>query len=188
VEIPVGGGTGTVIASGLSYPNGLAFDDGTLYATEGAGNSIDTITGGVVTQLVTGLNSPNGLAFDSEGDLFVVNHGDSSVLEYTSAGVPVGIPPFIAQSSAQGPKTIAIDSEGDYYVTDNNDDTVTEYGPTGNLIATFDNGAFNGPCFVTVDIDPAPEPTTCALLIAGLGLLFFMHRRKTATAARVTVK
>jgi sugar lactone lactonase YvrE len=186
VEIPVGGGTGTVIASGLSFPNGVAFNDGTLYATEGAGDSIDTITGGVVTQLVTGLDSPNGLTFDSAGDLFVVDHGSSSVLEYTSAGVPVGVPPFIAQLSAQGPKTIAIDSAGDFYVTDNGDSTVTEYGSTGNLIATFDNGAFNGPCFVAIDV--VPEPTTCLLLIAGLGLLFFMYRRKAAPVARVTVK
>jgi streptogramin lyase len=190
VEIPVGSPAdtvGTVIASGLNFPNALAFDDGTLYATEGAGNSVDTITGGVVTQIVTGLNSPNGIAFNSAGDLFVVDHGNSSVLEYTSAGVPVGVPPFIAQLSAQGPKTIAVDSEGDFYITDNSNNTVTEYSPTGTLITTFNSSDFSGPCFITT-IDPVPEPTTCVLFIAGLGVLFFMGRRKAATLARVTVK
>jgi len=185
VEIPTGGGTGTVVASGLGTPNAVALEGGTLYVTSGI---VDTVTGGVTTPFATtDLTSPNGLAFDSAGNLLVVNHGTSQILEYSPTGTLIGsaVEPAYA-SSVNAPKDVALDSLGDFYVTDAGDNTVTEYNSSGQLVqvySTFPGGAsaFDGPCFLTTEL-VVPEPTTYALLLSGLGLLFFMARRKTAMA------
>ncbi len=176
LEIPVGGGPGTVVASGFSAINDLAFDNGTLYVTDGGAGSIDAVSGGSITQLVTGLSSPNGLAFDNAGHVFVVQHNSSTISEYTTTGTVVDSS-FITETGAQGPKTLAIDSAGDFYITDNGDNTVTEYNAAGDLLATFSSSTFNGPCFVATDI-AVPEPSTYALLLA---------RRSPAALYSVTV-
>jgi sugar lactone lactonase YvrE len=178
VEIPVGGGSDSVIATGFSAINGLAFSNGTLYATDGGAGTVDSVVGGVITPIVTGLSSPNGITFDAAGNLmYVVQHGNSEISEFTVGGVPISNP-FISQTSAMGPKTIAIDSQGDFFVTDYNDSTVTEYDPTGAiLLNTFQSSDLNGPCFVVTQV-AVPEPATYALLFAGLGIVYFMNRRR----------
>ncbi len=182
------------VTSGMNFPNALAFDNaGNLYVTNGQGNSIVkiSISGGLVsgvTSIVsTGLNSPNGIVYDTvgknTGDLFVVDHNSSSVLEYTAAGVPVGSHPFIANTSVSAlnqPKTIAVDSAGDFYVTDYGDNSVTEYNSSGVLIHVYNSaGAFNLPCSVVTET-VVPEPAAYALMSAALALLFILARRKTA--------
>jgi len=190
VEIPTGGPPApeSVLVKVAPGANDVVIHDGTFYLTDGV---VSTISGGVATPFASaGLSSPNGIAFDdvgiNAGNFFVVNHGTSSVLEFNDiTGAPVGTHPFITDlNPSDQPKTIAIDSAGNFYVTDNGDNTVTEYDPTGTMVLnTFNaSGDFDGPCFVLTE--PAltvPEPSTYALLIAGLGLLFFMGRRKTAT-------
>jgi len=177
LQIPVGGGADSVLASGFSAINYVSYENGTLYVTDGGAGTLDTVSGGTVTPLVTGLSSPNGMTFDSNGNLFVVQHGSSTISE-----IPFGtttVNPIIAQTSSQGPKAIAIDSLGDFYVTDNTDSTVTEYNSTGNLIATFSSLNFNGPCYIVDQQLAVPEPSTYALMLVGLGgLLYFRSRRK----------
>jgi len=183
IEIPVGGGSDSVIATGFSAINGLAFSNGTLYATDGGAGTVDSVIGGVITPIVTGLSSPNGITFDAAGNLmYVVQHGNSTVSEYTVGGVPVATP-FITQTGEMGPKTIAIDSLGDFYVTDYNDSTVTEYDSMGNLLNTFASSDLNGPCFVVTQV-AVPEPATYGLLLVGLGIVYFVNRRrKVATVS-----
>ncbi len=180
IEIPVGGGTDTVLASGFSAPNGVAFDSNTLYASDGgSGNTIDTISNGSSSTVISALSSPNGLAFDSAGNLFVVQHGTNAITEFL-AGSTVGTT-FIQQTSAQGPKAIAIDSTGDFFITDNTSGTVTEYSKAGALLDTFTNPNFSGPCYITTEL-AVPEPTTYALIFAGMGALYFMRRKKAIEA------
>jgi sugar lactone lactonase YvrE len=190
VEIPVGSAAdsiGTPVVSGLGTPNAVAIENGTLYVTA---VSVHSVSGGVASpygNTATYLTTANGLAFDSAGNLLVVNHGTSQILKFNSSGDYVGsaVQPLYA-SSVDGPKDVAIDSIGDFYVTDSTDDTVTEYNSSGALINIFSTDidgdqAFNGPCFVTTEL-VVPEPTTYALLLSGLGLLFFFARRKAAMA------
>jgi serine/threonine-protein kinase len=188
VEIPTGGGSVETLATGLTAPNDVVFANGVLYATEGGSNQVVTIADGGAAPLVTGngLSSPNGIAFDG-GNLLVVNHGSAQVLAYSTGGTNLGSAvqsPYL--SSLNQPKAIAVDSEGDFYVTDNGDETVTEYSPTGVLLQVYStdaggNPAFNGSGFIVTQ-STVPEPTTYALMFAGLGVLIFMARRKAATA------
>jgi len=178
LQIPVGGGSGTILASGFSAINGVGFSGGTLYATDGGAGAVDTVTGSTPTTYVNGLSSPNGIAFDSAGDMFLVEHGSSTIAEIPFGSTTASA--FITQTSAQGPKDVAIDSSGDFFITDNSNNTFTQYSPTGVLIATFAGSSFNGPCFVVTQA-AVPEPSTYALMLAGLGLLYFRNRRKLAT-------
>src|SRR5512135_3305423 len=68
-------------ASGLSSPQGLAFDaSGNLFAANSGNNTIAKITsGGTVSPFASGLSSPQGLAFDASGNLYVANNGDSTI-------------------------------------------------------------------------------------------------------------
>jgi streptogramin lyase len=182
-------GVGSTFVSGLSTPNGLAVDSlGNIYVAEGGGsNIIDEISPlGVVTTFATaanGLDNPNGLAFNAAGDLFVVNEGatSESIEEFDSTGT---IHSTFTTTGLDGAKDLAFDSEGDLYVTNSLNGTITEYDPSGteSLFAT--DLAY--PCFVITDptggnvINDTPEPSTYALLGAGLGLLVFLKRRKAA--------
>ena len=69
------GGAQSTFASGLNYPDGLAFNSaGDLFeADHGSGNIYEFTPGGAQSTFASGLNSPVGLAFDSAGDLFVAD-------------------------------------------------------------------------------------------------------------------
>jgi sugar lactone lactonase YvrE len=175
-------GVGTTFATGLDAPNGITFDSaGNLYVANGGSNTIDEITSGgtVSTFASAGLSSPNGVAFDSAGNLFVVNHNSSSIGEYSSTGIPL-LSPYSTNFTLDGPKGLAFDSEGDLFVTDYADNSVTEYNTNG-VETTFATG-ISGACFVTVQPDAVPEPSTYAMLAAGLGALVYLARRKALQA------
>ena len=187
--IPFGspmGTTGTVVAKGVGAANSLAMYQGVLYITDGGDNSIDKVSGGVATPFITGygLNSPNGIVFDSAGNMFVVNHAATpSILEFNSSGALVKT--LATLNASDFPKTIAMDSTtGDLYVTDYNDGTVTEYNSTTGAVIHIFNAPedFYGPYGIAIQPSSitVPEPSTYALLIASLGLIFFITRRKLA--------
>lgn len=82
-------GTQSTFASGLSAPNGLAFNTaGDLFVSSGDGGStITEITpGGSQSLFASGLNSPATLAFDKTGDLFVAEEGGYDILEFAANG------------------------------------------------------------------------------------------------------
>jgi sugar lactone lactonase YvrE len=81
--------SGTVFASGLTGPYGLAFDtSGNLYSSNLNNNSISKITpNGSVTPFVnSGLNSPRSLAFDALGNLYCANFNNNNIVKITTNG------------------------------------------------------------------------------------------------------
>jgi streptogramin lyase len=176
------GSTGSTFASGLTTPNGLAIYDGSLYVADGSpGNTIDEIslsTRHVINPFIGGLNKPNGLAVEGSS-IYEVNKGSSQVLDFNAiTGGSEGVAVTDA-ANMLGSNGLAIDSIGDFYVTDEGDNSVTEYNPAGHLIAVFNSG-FTGPNYIATDLAAVPEPSTYALLVAGLGALFVICRRKKA--------
>src|SRR5260221_293021 len=85
------GGARSIFASGLSIPNGLAFNSaGDLFeADEGSGNIFQFTPGGLQSTFASGLNFPFGLAFDSADNLFESDYNYpslGSIYEFTPNG------------------------------------------------------------------------------------------------------
>src|ERR1035441_5309877 len=77
------------IASGFSYPQGLAFDSlGDLFVAEyGLGDITEITPGGARSVFASGLGIPQQMAFDGAGNLFVTSQTLNSIIEITSSGV-----------------------------------------------------------------------------------------------------
>jgi sugar lactone lactonase YvrE len=145
----------------LDVPNGLAFDSGgnlwvvdqnnnrvleykAPFSTHEAatlviGQSSFTSSGTATTS--TGLSGPSGLAFDSGGNLWVVDTGNSRVLEYKTpfsigeaATLVIGQSSFTSSDFSTTNSTglsyatgIAFDSGGNLWVADQGNNRVLEY-------------------------------------------------------------
>ena len=170
-------GVQSTFASGLSYPQGLAFNSaGNLFVSEQGGNIYEFTTGGARSIFASGLNNPVGLAFNSAGNLFVANYADGNIIEFTPSG---------AQSTfASGlslPYGLAFNSAGDLFDTDDGfsgiPSYIYEFTPDG-VESTFASG-FD---YITgLAFQPVPEPSALGLLAVGVTALL-VHRRRCATA------
>lgn len=81
------GGVRSTFATGLSGPDGLAFDsNGNLFEADwGSGYIYEIAPGGSRSIFAIGLDKPNGLAFDDNDNLFVSDDSDT-VYEFTPGG------------------------------------------------------------------------------------------------------
>ena len=80
MKVPIGGGTPTIIASGQSFPFGIAIDDTYVYWTNNGTNAGGTvmkapIAGDSVTTLASGQNFPLGIAVDGTSVYWTNNLG-----------------------------------------------------------------------------------------------------------------
>ena len=139
------GGAPTTFASGLNYPEGLAFDSaGLLYVVSG-----DTIVkfptvptpGGSQTGspfVPTGLFSVFGLNFNG-GFFYVANGGANTIEKFTTAGTRV--PPSFA-STDLSPVSLAFDSAGNLYTANHGANTIQMF-PAGGSPSVFASGVSN---------------------------------------------
>jgi sugar lactone lactonase YvrE len=145
----------------LNLPNSIAFDSsGNLWVADQNNNRVleykapfstheaatlvigqSSFTGGAAATSSTGLSGPTGLAFDSGGNLWVVDMGNSRVLEYMTpfstgeaATLVIGQSSFtssdFADTNSTGvsyPTGLAFDSGGNLWVADQGNDRVLEY-------------------------------------------------------------
>lgn len=144
-----GYGAAVSVASGLTYPNGLAVDGfgNLIFAsyssgyTSGSGNTPSTgailelpWTGtgfGSPVTLASGLNFPSYLRLDAAGDIFVTIPSDAnldansgSLLELTKTGNSYSSPATIA-SGFSYPYAVAVDSGGNVFIIDYPADSAT---------------------------------------------------------------
>ena len=178
-------GTATLLASvhedaeGLSFaPQGFGtYAAGTLFvASEGSGTLRAITPGGVVSNAVTGLPGAEMVSF------VPLNLGLS--------GNP--LEGFYAASFANN--IIKADASqflpylGDAIITSETGHQVWDIHYNGSTFVTTQIGTFPAQpedgIFVTADIirQPIPEPETYALMMAGLGVLGFVARRRRASA------
>jgi DNA-binding beta-propeller fold protein YncE len=130
-------GNGSVLASGLYNPMGLAFDSsGNLYAAN-FGSSSGTIdrfspSGTYLgTFYSTASDMPSGLAIDSSDNLYVTEH---SVIEKISpSGTDLGT--FASAPGSYWPVGLAFDSSGNLYMT--RPSYIVRFSPSGDELGTF---------------------------------------------------
>ena len=176
-------GTATLLApvgadaEGLSFaPQGFgAYAAGTLFvASEKLASLLAITPSGVVTTVVSGLSVPEMVSF------VPLNLGSSlnPVEGFYAASYPTDI-----QKAAAADFVPYI---GHAIVTGEGGGQVYDILWNGSAFVTTDIGPFPGQAedgiFVTADIiqNPVPEPETYALMLAGLGVLGFVARRKQA--------
>ena len=128
------GGVGSVFtSSGLSQPEGLAFDSlGNLYAANFnfGTNTIEKFNPGAVASVFAdandGLSRPTGLAFDSAGNLYAANGLNATIVKIT----PGGVGSVFANTGLSGPLGLAFDSVGNLFVA-NQSNKIVKFTPGG---------------------------------------------------------
>ena len=144
---------GVFASTGLSMPQGLAFDAaGNLYAANEGTDSIEKFspTGmdlGVFAS--TGMNYPCGIAFDSSGNLYVANWSSSTIEEYSPSGKDLGV---FASAGLDQPAGLAFDSSGNLYAVNWGNSTIEKFGPSGGSGSTFaSSSALDHPAGLAID-------------------------------------
>jgi sugar lactone lactonase YvrE len=89
------------------------------YAPSELGTSGDPTPGVVVSASAQTLSVPEGMAVDQSGDLWVVNAGDGSVVEYSAAqlGASGNPTPVETITGLDAPLSVAFDANGDLWVS-----------------------------------------------------------------------
>ncbi len=186
-----GSADGTGNSARFNFPDGVAVDtNGNVYVADSSNETIRKITpAGVVTTLAglagaygtadgTGngarFNWPVALAVDASGNIFVVDHQNSTIRKVTQSGVVTTLAGFPGSGGAADgtgnvarfsiPNGIAIDNTGNIYVADYGNNAirkVTQAGVVTTLagLSSDPDSAdgigsvvrFNGPAGVAVD-------------------------------------
>jgi DNA-binding beta-propeller fold protein YncE len=181
-EVASGGAT-SIYTTDVTGINDVAFDKaGNLYVSTGSSDGITVTTttkfSGNLNVIGPALNGPDGLAFDSQGNLYVVNDFDPSVEKIAPGGIGSTL---VNGTDLSTPRGIALNNaQTDIYVVDQNNGTVSEYNILNGDLVNLYTG-FCGPNFIA-DLPsgslPIPEPSTYALLLGGVGALYFFNRRR----------
>jgi sugar lactone lactonase YvrE len=170
------GGVESTFASGLTVPEGLAFNSaGDLFVADYYGGNIYEFTpGGTRSAFATGLSGPEALAFNSAGDLFVADWGSDNIYEFT----PEGTRSIFALGLLLWPTGLAFNNAGDLFEADSFSGKIYEFTPDG-VRSTFASG-LNYPTGLAFQPEPAPEPSAFGLMAVGATALFVCQRRKLA--------
>ena len=172
------------LITGLDHPLAIAISGTNIYVENGngLGNSVTvgeyTTSGGTVSaSLISGIGvpvqNPGGIAV-SGSDLFVANTDANAIGEYTLSGTPVNTS-FITGGFGS-PTDMTIYGTNIYVNVQST--FINEYSTSGSTVAHPLIGLDPSiPANLGIAVGPVPEPSTAALLLAGLGSAAFWLRR-----------
>jgi sugar lactone lactonase YvrE len=142
----------SIYASGIPTPNGLAFDkNGNLFITssfQGAIYKIDE-SGNVELFIENDLirsHDPNfgfganGIAITNNGDIYVANTGDSSIIKISGDNLTI----FGQKGEFPGADGLALDSAGNLYIAQNSANRISALTPNGETIVIAENDDSEG--------------------------------------------
>jgi hypothetical protein len=112
-------GSRRVFASGLSNPQGLAFDSaGNLYVAVPSRNVILKFApDGRQTTFASGISKPHRLAFDAFGFLWVTDPGAEALYAITPSGVVILVDTSVDDPELTGLNDLAFDEAGNLFLT-----------------------------------------------------------------------
>lgn len=131
---PDGSTLSTAFGMPLTYPGGLAFQNGDLYVAYGFNETkVARISadGTVINPVfASGLpSSPSGLRFDSQGNLYVIHGGN--IAKFSATGTLLN-PNFI--TGFWSAWDLVFDATGNLYVSDSSNGAIAKYSATGQLL------------------------------------------------------
>jgi hypothetical protein len=135
-------------------------------------------TGATVNaSLITGVSTPVNMAFDATGKLYVATLGNAGVGVYDAATGATIASPFV--SGLQNTWGIAFDESNEVFVSRYFFGALAKFTAAGATIANpFATLAADGPTSLVYVV---PEPSTCAMTLAGLaygGYVVFRRRKR----------
>lgn len=133
------GGSRSVYTSGLSGPEGMAFDTaGNCFVSEALGNVIHKFrTDGTDTIFASGLNGPASLVFDGMGNLFSADFFGGFIYKFDPSGART-----IFASGLNQPANLIFDAMGRLLATDFQTGNIFRFTPDG-MRTTFASGVGN---------------------------------------------
>ena len=122
------GGTRTTFASGLSGPEGMAFDrNRNFFVTDtGTGRIFKYAPNGSRTIFASGLNGPASLVFDNAGNLFDAEFFGNTILRFAPNGTRTTF-----ATGLNGPAALAFNSAGTLFVADFHSGTIFRFATNG---------------------------------------------------------
>ncbi len=177
-----------VFATGVSGESYWGLDwgpDGNLYVGSFLDHidRFDGVTGAPLGIIPTPeASSPGSITFGPDGMLYVSDYFGSQVLVYdfVTGGL---VKSFHEELS--GPNNVVFTENGDFLVASYFNNQIVKFESESGIGTVFTaNHPLNGPRgLLLVPVAPIPEPSTYAMLLAGLGLLGFVKRRQKAASA-----
>jgi len=166
------------LLTGLSSPYGIAVSGTNLSIATHLGGTVDKYDATTQKLLasISGLNSPAGVAVSSSR-LFVAEQGAGKIDEYAATTLKL-VKAGRVTGLGGGPYGIAV-SGADLFVVNNGSGTIGEYdAATEAAVNPALITGLSSPRFLAIAAVVIPEPSTLALLGAGLaGLAFRRYRR-----------
>ncbi len=169
----VGASTGVAVLMALVFAS-----DGTGYAASAATNDlykINTTTGALTTIGSLGFGGIMDLAFDSAGNLYGLSNALYEINTTTGAGS------LVTNLANTGLMGLTIDPSGNFLATDYSTSNTPLYEintSDGSLTSLGNTGVANAMALTYEGVAAVPEPETYAMMLAGLGLLGFLARRR----------
>jgi sugar lactone lactonase YvrE len=144
----------TLVASGLSSPNGVAVDGpGNLYIADGSNNAVkewSVSTQQVSTLVSSGLNAPTGVAVDAHGNVYIADSKNNAVKQWS---VATGQVTSLVSTGLSSPIGVAVDSQGNVYFSDAGHNAIKEWVAATKAVNSLVSTGLNIPLGVAVDIE-----------------------------------